>query len=199
MKRFFTIIGWHLVVLHLVVLLSCSAWSNEAKNEWKKIVDKIGELGCDVPIVNCEKCDDAFGGSQAIYRTDGDKLNEIRLCSDRIDNRESLKRLYWHELVHAYDRCKFSLDAANLSCRQRACTEVRAYSYSTRCNKIDGTDTTDEERKACVKEEAIDSTDNACPRTATADVEAVFDSCYLSKEDYNSKWLFGFDENWIRQ
>lgn len=112
-----------------------------------------------------------------------------------------------HELVHAFDYCRSQFDMG--SCRQRACSEVRAANLSGECRwtrevmrgnwsvkaqhrvrrRCAGTHGICSSVQACVKRRAklslLAATD-ACqdPSAIDATIEAVWDSCYNDTEPF---------------
>lgn len=55
----------------------------------------------------------------------------IVLCFNRLRNEKQVEDTLAHEMVHAYDHCRFEVDWANL--RHHACSEIRAASLSGEC------------------------------------------------------------------
>lgn len=47
----------------------------------------------------------------------------ILLCQDRFFNKKHMEDTLAHELIHAFDHCRFKVDWGNL--RHHACSEVR--------------------------------------------------------------------------
>lgn len=73
--------------------------------------------GCPFPdsAIQCHPCpDNRVGGFAPEYG--------ILLCQNRFFSKKHMEDTLAHELIHAYDHCKFNVDWLNL--RHHACTEV---------------------------------------------------------------------------
>lgn len=90
------------------------------------IQDKIkrvnGNLGRES--IKCVPCEDMRSG--AFHPELG-----IILCQNRLLGRSHTEDTLSHEMIHAYDQCRFQVDWSNL--RHHACAEVRATSLSGEC------------------------------------------------------------------
>lgn len=88
----------------------------------------INQLGQDInpDNVRCRRCSSGSqsGGFDAQYG--------ILLCANQFRNRGHLEDTLAHEMVHAYDHCRFqNRDPEDL--RHAACTEIRASTLSGEC------------------------------------------------------------------
>jgi len=114
------------------------------KNERPQaILSAIFQNGCTAlrkDTNECIKCRICPSGGKldhvgAYYR--GSK-QRIYLCAEKEPSEEQVERLVTHELVHAYDHCRFSMRVPfvgrqapwALTCGAEACSEVRAYLLS---------------------------------------------------------------------
>jgi inner membrane protease ATP23 len=73
--------------------------------------------GCPFPAasIQCYPCDDTrSGGFAADYG--------ILVCQNQFYNKKHLEETLSHELIHAFDHCRFKVDWYNL--RHQACSEV---------------------------------------------------------------------------
>ncbi|KAK9473414.1 uncharacterized protein V1510DRAFT_414981 [Dipodascopsis tothii] len=135
--------------------------------------------------IYCRHCDQWKGGG--FHPTRG-----ILLCQNRIIDRSHLEDTIAHELVHAYDQCKFEVDWLNL--RHHACSEIRASSLSGECrmtneffrNRIFKIT---RQHQECVRRRAVLSvTANPnCADAAMAEkvVDLVWDSCFNDTRPYD--------------
>lgn len=109
----------------------------------------------------------------------------ILLCQNRIYSKWHLEDTLTHEMVHAYDHCKFNVDWNNL--KHHACSEIRASNLSGECrmmnqivkNKIMKLS---KGQQDCVRRRAVLSV-RANPNCKSDEmavkvVNEVFDSCY---------------------
>jgi hypothetical protein len=77
--------------------------------------------GCAFPssAIQCHPCEGrSIGGFHHEFG--------VLLCQDRLQSRKIMEDTIAHELIHAYDHCKFNIDWYNL--RHHACTEVSGWS-----------------------------------------------------------------------
>lgn len=73
--------------------------------------------GCEFPAssMQCHPCDETrAGGFSPDYG--------ILLCQNRFMNKKHMEDTLAHEMIHAFDHCRFKVDWNNL--RHHACTEV---------------------------------------------------------------------------
>lgn len=75
--------------------------------------------GCEFPssAMQCHPCDPSRAGGFS-------PAHGILLCQNRVSSKKHMEDTLAHELIHAYDHCKFKVDWMNL--RHHACTEVSA-------------------------------------------------------------------------
>lgn len=73
--------------------------------------------GCPFPssAMQCHPCDASRAGG---FSPD----HGILLCQNRFMNKKHMEDTLAHELIHAFDHCRFKVDWMNL--RHHACTEV---------------------------------------------------------------------------
>jgi inner membrane protease ATP23 len=87
--------------------------------------------GCPFPesAIQCHPCPaERSGGFAPEYG--------ILLCQNRFFSKKHMEDTLAHELIHAYDHCKFNVDWLNL--RHHACTEV-SNTLGTACNEYETT------------------------------------------------------------
>ncbi|KXS09617.1 hypothetical protein M427DRAFT_63815 [Gonapodya prolifera JEL478] len=108
----------------------------------------------------------------------------VVLCQNSLYDKKHVEETLAHELIHAYDHCTTRVDWT--SCRQYACSEIRASSLSTECGALRefrrGNFGITKGHQACVKRRAILSVrqNPFCTRPGLAErvVEEVFDTCF---------------------
>jgi len=90
---------------------------------------QIAKVGGNMNASNivCDVCDEYKAGG---FHPD----LGILLCENRIYSKWHLEDTLTHELVHAYDHCKFDVNWADL--RHHACSEIRASSLSGECRMM---------------------------------------------------------------
>lgn len=139
-------------------------------------VNKIGGNINENNIV-CAQCDDMKSGG----------FNQqlgILLCQDKLGSRRHLEDTLAHELVHAYDYCRFDVDFLNL--KHHACSEIRASTLSGECSMLNEffrlNFKANRGLQACARRRAIlsvKSNPNCKDEAqATAAVNAVFEHCF---------------------
>lgn len=76
--------------------------------------------GCAFPSssIQCHPCPETRSGGFA-------PEHGILLCQNRFFNKKHMEETLAHELIHAFDHCKFNVDWANL--RHHACSEVGVF------------------------------------------------------------------------
>lgn len=91
--------------------------------------EQIAKVGGNINGSNiiCDECDEFKSGG--FHPELG-----ILLCSNRIYSKWHLEDTLTHEMVHAYDHCKFNVDWMDL--RHHACSEIRASSLSGECRMM---------------------------------------------------------------
>ncbi|ORY75088.1 peptidase M76 family-domain-containing protein [Protomyces lactucae-debilis] len=143
-----------------------------------KELDKVG-CGMTTEQITCGPCLSQKGG----FHPD----RGIRLCSNQATAQAEVEKTLMHELVHAFDRCRFKVDWRNP--KHHACSEIRAASLSGECGwwreyKAGNTGVTGIARhhQACVRRRAARAV-AANPAVKNLDeatflVNSVFDSCF---------------------
>ncbi|ODV92110.1 hypothetical protein CANCADRAFT_147498 [Tortispora caseinolytica NRRL Y-17796] len=93
------------------------------------MLDNIHKLGGNLHEDNilCAHCTERRGGGFS------PELG-IVLCENYIADKSHLEDVLSHELVHAYDFCKFNIDWMNL--KHVACSEIRASNLSGECRMM---------------------------------------------------------------
>ena len=75
------------------------------------------KVGCP-PKIYCTPCtEDKFGGFNPDYG--------IAICQNKVDTKRRVESTLVHEMMHAYDHCRFKFNINNL--KQVACSEVLAH------------------------------------------------------------------------
>lgn len=144
------------------------------------MMDQIHRIGGNISSQNivCAPCDELKSGG--FHPELG-----ILLCQNRFNSKWHLEDTLTHELVHAYDHCKFNVDWMDL--RHHACSEIRASSLSGECRMMNqivknGIWKFTKGHQACVKRRAALSVLNhpKCKDKEMADevVNQVFESCF---------------------
>uniref|UniRef100_A0A060TCC2 Mitochondrial inner membrane protease ATP23 n=1 Tax=Blastobotrys adeninivorans TaxID=409370 RepID=A0A060TCC2_BLAAD len=174
-------------------------WMLEYSPIVRFMVDHISKLGGNIneKTVVCEECTQFKAGG--FHPELG-----IVLCQNFLPNQRKLEDTLAHELVHAYDHCKFDVDWFNL--RHHACSEIRASTLSGECRimnefvrngvfKLLSKDfdpkylAFDKGLQACVKRRAAASV--AAHPKCQDDVQAakivneVFDSCFYDTRPFD--------------
>ena len=145
------------------------------------MLDELKKVGCETTReqVDCAPC---FGhkGGFAPFRG-------IRLCSNQVVKQGEAEKTLVHELMHAYDQCRFKVDWSDP--RHHACSEVRAANLSGECGwwreyRGGQTGITDiaKHHQDCVRRRAAAAL-MANPKVnsrseAEFHVNAVFDACF---------------------
>lgn len=109
----------------------------------------------------------------------------ILLCQNKVYSRSHTEDTLTHELVHAYDHCRFEVDWQDL--RHHACSEVRASSLSGECRMMNeflkhGHIKFGRGHQECVRRRAALSVagNPNCPSQEFAKtvVDQIFDHCF---------------------
>lgn len=76
--------------------------------------------GCDFPAsaMQCHPCDETRVGGFS-------PEHGILMCQNRFMNKKHMEDTLAHEMIHAFDHCRFKVDWGNL--RHHACSEVRLH------------------------------------------------------------------------
>jgi len=136
--------------------------------------EKMSAKGCSEPNIECKCRSDndrnSAGGAPAGGSYSGPS-NKITLNCNSSAGANYFKQLTIHEYVHAFDYCHGN--RPEKSCRDRACTEIRAYAAAQCASE------TDPVRKAqCVREGARESMDNKGCTDAEQTIKSVWEQCY---------------------
>lgn len=129
--------------------------------------------------IACEPCIAQKGGFQP--------GQGVKICSNQVVKTAEVEKTLMHELVHAFDHCRFKVDWSNK--KHHACSEIRAASLSGECGwwreyKAGNTGLTNiaKHHQECVRRRAARSVaaNPAVKSKEEADflVNAVFDSCF---------------------
>lgn len=109
----------------------------------------------------------------------------ILMCANKLYSRSHAEDTLTHELVHAYDHCRFDVDWKDL--RHHACSEIRASMLSGECRMMNeflkhGKIQFGRGHQACVRRRATLSVmgNPNCPDKKTAEtvVDQIFDHCF---------------------
>ncbi|ODQ65264.1 putative metalloprotease of the mitochondrial inner membrane [Nadsonia fulvescens var. elongata DSM 6958] len=149
--------------------------------------DQITKIGGNINKTNimCDICDESKGGGF------NPQLG-ILLCANRLGSKFQLEDTLAHEMVHAYDHCKFDVDWFDL--RHHACSEIRASSLSGECRftrelRRGAFDNFMKGHQECVKRRATMSV-MANPKCkgqeqARSVVDQVFQSCFSDTRPFD--------------
>ena len=134
---------------------------------------------CKLPKIECSN---NAANMNAIY-----KNNTITLFAPNIVTRKQLENIISHELVHAYDECRYKIDFD--SCLMRACSEVRASMLSNECHYsqelLRGNFKFVNGFQDCVKRRAKMSLElSECKDLASDYVEFCFKTCFKNTEPF---------------
>ncbi|KAL7422777.1 Mitochondrial inner membrane protease atp23 [Cryptotrichosporon argae] len=167
----------------------CEGWKKELMTTSPIIVFLLNHLrlsGCAFPAssIQCHPCDAARAGGFA-------PAAGVLLCQDRFASKKHMEDTLAHELIHAYDHCKFDVDWANL--RHHACSEIRAANLSGDCRfgrEVQrGFYAFSKQHQVCVKRRAVLSVaaNPACADAATAEraVNEVWESCFKDTRPFD--------------
>ncbi|KAL9652079.1 hypothetical protein ABK040_015881 [Willaertia magna] len=101
---------------------------------------------------------------------------KILICCNRTHGRYGMEQVLIHELVHAYDHCRFKY-LRQFGCKFRACTEIRSYNLSFQCFTNNELEDFNGNREECIKHWATMSTIPFC-NNAQEKVEKMFEKCF---------------------
>jgi len=160
------------------------------------LIKALNSAGCPVDsrFFRCEICTAPVLG--AFTLSEDQKEAYVSMCSNTIapSNRVTRKarknavRVLTHELVHAFDYCRFNFDPSD--CRHIACTEIRAANLSGDCHMANEwrRGNFNNSHKECVKRRTLISmTGQRCPEPiARSALYEVFDKCYQDVEPFGS-------------
>jgi len=142
--------------------------------------------GCPFPAdsIQCHPCDGSrVGGFHPEFG--------VLLCQDQLLSKKLVEDTIAHELIHAFDHCKFNVDWSNL--RHHACSEIRAANLSGDCRwsrEIQRRNFSfSKQHQACVKRRAYISVlqNPACksPEMAERAVNEVWESCFKDTRPFD--------------
>ncbi|CCG84655.1 protein of unknown function [Taphrina deformans PYCC 5710] len=145
------------------------------------MLNELKKVGCELPTesISCEPCVAQKGGFQPGHG--------VKICSNQVVQTGEVEKTLMHELIHAFDHCRFKVDWMNS--KHHACSEIRAASLSGECGwwreyKAGNTGMTDiaKHHQDCVRRRAIRSV-AVHPKVKDQEeakflVNAVFDSCF---------------------
>ncbi|OXB36772.1 mitochondrial inner membrane protease ATP23 [Cryptococcus neoformans] len=167
----------------------CEGWKRNLMNYSPMITFLLNHLklaGCPFPssAMQCHPCPENRAGG---FSPD----HGILLCQDRFFNKKHMEDTLAHELVHAFDHCRFKVDWGNL--RHHACSEIRAANLSGDCRFTRevkrGFYAFNKQHQACVKRRAILSVlaNPACtsPDMAEKAVNEVWESCFTDTRPFD--------------
>lgn len=149
--------------------------------------EQIAKLGGNINKNNiiCEHCDREQSGG---FHSD----LGILLCQNKLRSKWHTEDTLAHEMIHAYDQCKFNIDWMNL--RHHACAEIRASSLSGECRMMNqivrnGIWKVSKGHQDCVRRRATLSV-RANPNCkndeeAARVVNEVFDSCFADTRPFD--------------
>ncbi|ORX90273.1 hypothetical protein K493DRAFT_230925 [Basidiobolus meristosporus CBS 931.73] len=160
----------------------CEDWKEEIIQNnpmVKTLLGAMNRAGCNFEKKHfrCVPCNNS--GSGGFSSEEG-----IILCQNHFRSRPHMEETVVHELIHAFDYCKYNVDLTNL--KHHACTEVRAASLSGDCKWmrefLRGKFNIKKQHQECVRRRAILSVryNPYCQDEGQAidAVNSVFDSCY---------------------
>ncbi|KAG5456588.1 MAG: peptidase M76, partial [Olpidium bornovanus] len=81
------------------------------------MLEKLSEAGCEVDperFISCVTCEAQRGGGFHV-------IDGVSLCENRVHNKRMMEEALVHELMHAYDYCRYKVDWSNLY--HHACAE----------------------------------------------------------------------------
>jgi inner membrane protease ATP23 len=143
------------------------------------------EVDRDPGLFRCAPCPPDLGA--LAYYTPG---KGVTLCQEQVKHvtTKAVSASLTHELIHAYDNCRFNLDMSN--CVHVACTEIRASALSGECNfsyeLMRGKFGFFRQHRACVERRALLSLRKhpQCEpmHVARAAIDTAWKSCYNNEE-----------------
>ncbi|ODN78745.1 mitochondrial inner membrane protease ATP23 [Cryptococcus amylolentus CBS 6039] len=167
----------------------CEKWKRDLSNYSPIVSFLLNHLrisGCAFPSssIQCHPCPENRAGGFA-------PEHGILLCQDRFFNKKHMEDTLAHELIHAYDHCRFKVDWGNL--RHHACSEIRAANLSGDCRATRefkrGFYAFNKQHQACVKRRAILSVlaNPSCksPEMAEKAVNEVWESCFADTRPFD--------------
>ncbi|ORY35582.1 peptidase M76 family-domain-containing protein [Naematelia encephala] len=160
---------------------TCEKWKSELVQSSPIVVFMLKHLklsGCAFPpsAMQCFECPDTvFGGFNPEFG--------VLLCQNRLFTKSLMEDTLAHELIHAFDHCKFNVNPSDL--RHQACTEIRAANLSGDCRLLREWDRGNrhfyKQHQACVRRRAVLSLlgNPSCENEEMAEraVNEVWESC----------------------
>ncbi|WRT68406.1 mitochondrial inner membrane protease ATP23 [Kwoniella shivajii] len=150
------------------------------------LLQHLKSAGCEFPSssIQCHPCPESRSGG---FSPD----HGILLCQNRFFSKKHMEDTLAHELLHAYDHCRFKVDWMNL--RHHACSEIRAANLSGDCRFTRefkrGFYSFNKQHQACVKRRAILSVlaNPSCtsPDMAEKAVNEVWESCFKDTRPFD--------------
>ncbi|EJT47351.1 hypothetical protein A1Q1_03822 [Trichosporon asahii var. asahii CBS 2479] len=97
----------------------CEKWKSELMTRSPMIIFMLKQLrlaGCEFPAsaMQCHPCDETRVGGFS-------PEHGILMCQNRFMNKKHMEDTLAHEMIHAFDHCRFKVDWSNL--RHHACSE----------------------------------------------------------------------------
>ncbi|OCF37940.1 mitochondrial inner membrane protease ATP23 [Kwoniella heveanensis CBS 569] len=167
----------------------CEAYKRDLMENSPMITFLLNHLrlsGCAFPssALQCHPCPETRSGGFS-------PEHGILLCQNRFFSKKHMEDTLAHELLHAYDHCRFKVDWGNL--RHHACSEIRAANLSGDCRWTRevkrGFYSFNKQHQACVKRRAILSVlaNPACktPDMAEKAVNEVWESCFKDTRPFD--------------
>ena len=152
------------------------------------LVEAVRKLGCDPgPLTSFVQCVSAsrqsmamVGGFAAHAPGQANYRPQILMVAEHVPDQAIFDRTLVHELVHAYDQCRASVDWKDR--RHHACSEIRASSLSGECDLSQevnrGKFGITKHHQTCVKRRAALSLALSGQASPDQAVDAVFARCY---------------------
>ncbi|WVW85615.1 mitochondrial inner membrane protease ATP23 [Kwoniella bestiolae CBS 10118] len=150
------------------------------------LLSHLKHSGCefDSSAIQCHPCPETRSGG---FSPD----HGILMCQNRFFSKKHMEDTLSHELIHAFDHCRFRVDWGNL--RHHACSEIRAANLSGDCRWTRevkrGFYSFNKQHQACVKRRAILSVlaNPSCksPEMAEKAVNEVWESCFKDTRPFD--------------
>ncbi|KAK4689003.1 hypothetical protein P7C73_g1106, partial [Tremellales sp. Uapishka_1] len=167
----------------------CEKWKKDLMSNSPIVVFMLKHLSlssCTFPssAIQCHPCPPSRSGG--FHPEHG-----ILLCQNRFNNKRHMEDTMAHELVHAWDHCKFNVDWTNL--RHHACSEIRAANLSGECRLTRefgrGFYAFSKHHQTCVKRRAVLSVmaNPGCDSQEMAEktVNEVWESCFKDTRPFD--------------
>ncbi|KAJ1970044.1 Mitochondrial inner membrane protease atp23 [Dispira parvispora] len=150
------------------------------------LLDELEKSGCAFSRehLKCLPCDATRSGGFS-------PKQGVQICYNRLISKGHMEDTIAHELIHAYDHCKFKMDLRN--CYHHACTEIRAASLSGDCRFLRevrrGHLSFVKQHQVCVRRRAtlaLKANPNCnAPGVAEEAVNKVFQSCFTDTRPFD--------------